>query len=60
MNIALKECSETLYWISLIEETKLTNYTNLLKVKGNVQHTKATLINIVKSTKVNLKFVSIG
>lgn len=51
MSIALKESSETGYWLDLLYSTGYINAQVFHTLNDDCQHLKATLTNIVKATK---------
>ncbi len=51
MNIALKEATETEYWIDLLYEAKFINEQEYLSISNDCERLKAVLIKIVKATK---------
>lgn len=51
MNIALKEASETGFWLSLLYETKYINNRMFLSINNDCEHLKAVLTKIIKSSK---------
>ena len=51
MNIALKEASESEYWIRLLERTEYLTYEQADSVKRDCEEVKRLLHAIVKSTK---------
>ena len=51
MNIALKETTETEYWIDLLYEAKFINEQEYLSISNDCERLKAVLIKIVKATK---------
>ncbi len=55
LNIALKESNETEYWLELLHDTDYIDdnaFNSIIKDNNNIT---GTLINIIKSTKQNLK-----
>ena len=53
MNIALKEATETYYWIDLIYDTKYINESEYSSIVSDIQHIVAVLTKIVKTTKTD-------
>ncbi|MDY3105042.1 four helix bundle protein [Hoylesella buccalis] len=51
MNIALKEATETEYWIDLLYEAKFINEQEYHSISNDCARLKAVLIKIVKATK---------
>ena len=51
MNIALKEATETEYWIDLLYEAKFINEQEYPSISNDCERLKAVLIKIVKATK---------
>ena len=51
MNIALKEATETEYWIDLLYEARFINEQEYLSISNDCERLKAVLIKIVKATK---------
>ena len=51
MNIALKEASESLYWIDLLHDTEYLNDTQFESINNDCGKIVAVLTKIVKSTK---------
>jgi len=52
MNIALKETSETGFWLDLLHETQYIDDSMFQSINNDCEHLKAVLTKIVKSTKV--------
>ncbi|MBI3282776.1 four helix bundle protein [Candidatus Curtissbacteria bacterium] len=52
LNISLKESSETIYWLELIEAV---NKINLNTIKSEAIEIRKILTSIIKTTKLNLK-----
>lgn len=55
MNIALKEASETEYWINVLHKSKIINDKEYQSIYQDILSIKKILISIVKSTKENDK-----
>ena len=53
MSIALKEASETKYWLDLLSETGYISQKEYESIVDNVNKIIGTLVNIVNSTKKN-------
>lgn len=51
MSIALKEASETEYWLLLLHKTRYISDTDFQSLKNNIDELLALLISIVKSSK---------
>ena len=51
MYIAFKECSETVYWIELLYETKFINYEEYVSIYGDCTELKRILSSITKTAK---------
>ena len=51
MSIALKEASETKYWLELLMETEYINDTQFDSINDDIGRIIGTLVNIVNSTK---------
>ncbi len=51
MSIALKEASETDYWLLLLYKTQYIKKTDFQSLKNNIDELLALLISIVKSAK---------
>ena len=51
--IALKECSETLYWLRLLVATDYLNQTQYESISSDGQDIQRLLIAILKATKAN-------
>ena len=51
--IALKECSETLYWLRLLVATNYLNQTQYNSISSDGKDIQYLLIAILKSTKAN-------
>jgi four helix bundle protein len=51
MNIALKEATESYYWIDLLHDTKYINDNEFDSIIGDIKHIIAVLTKIVKATK---------
>ena len=52
MNIALKEATETGYWLDLLHETDFLNDETFDSINNDCNRIKAVLTKIVKSTKL--------
>ena len=52
MNIALKEATETGYWLDLLHETDFLNDETFGSINNDCNRIKAVLTKIVKSTKL--------
>ena len=55
MNISLKECSETKYWIELLEATDFIDKTQKQSIYNDCVELEKILTTIVKTTSVNVK-----
>lgn len=55
MNIALKEASETEYWLELLIETNYIDKEQSISVLNDCKELNKMLISIVKTTKNSLK-----
>lgn len=55
MNIALKEASETEYWLNLLIETKYIEKLHSMSILEDCIELNKMLISIVKTTKSNLE-----
>ncbi|MGN9165487.1 four helix bundle protein [Tissierellaceae bacterium HCP3S3_D8] len=55
MNIALKEASETEYWLELLTETGYIDKEQSISILGDCKELNKMLISIVKTTKNSLK-----
>lgn len=55
MNISLKECSETKYWLELLYESEYIDTTMMQSVYNDCIEVEKILSSIVKTTKNNLK-----
>ena len=55
MNVALKEASETEYWLMLMKDTGYLSEKEFLSMKNDCAEILKLLIAIVKTTKNNLK-----
>ncbi len=55
MNIALKEASETEYWLELLIKTKFLNEKDHLNLLNKCAEINKLLSTIVKSTKINIE-----
>lgn len=51
MNIALKEATETGYWLDLLHETKFINDEMFVSIEDDCNKIIAILTKIVKATK---------
>ena len=51
LNIALKEASETEYWLRLLHETDYLNDAHFLSIIADCTEVKSLLVAIVKSSK---------
>ena len=54
MSIALKEASETKYWLDLLMETDYITKMQYESIADDISKIIGTLVNIVKSTKNNV------
>ena len=54
MNIALKEASETEYWLLLLKETEYITEKEFASINKDCDETIKLLVSIVKSTKTSL------
>jgi four helix bundle protein len=54
MSIALKEASETKYWLELLMETDYITKMQYESIADDISKIIGTLVNIVKSTKNNV------
>ena len=55
LSIALKESSETQYWLELLSATTLLTKKQYASLKEDVDWLVGTLVNIIKSSKRSLK-----
>lgn len=55
MNISLKECSETKYWLELLHATEYIDDKMLQSIYDECIELEKILTSIVKTTKINLK-----
>lgn len=55
MNIALKEASETEYWLELLTETNYIDKEQSISILNDCKELNKMLISIVKTTKESLK-----
>ena len=55
LSIALKEASETQYWLELLEASKLLTSKEFSSLKSDVDWLVGTLVNVIKSNKRKLK-----
>ena len=55
MSIALKESSETEYWLELLHESEYIDDKSFESIYDNNSKVSATLINIIKNTKESEK-----
>ena len=55
LNIALKEADETLYWISLLKDTRLIDEKMYGSISKDANQLIAMLVSSIKTTKLNLK-----
>ncbi|QNB47787.1 four helix bundle protein [Thermanaerosceptrum fracticalcis] len=55
MNIALKEASETKYWLELLVATEYISENQFLSIRNDCTEIEKILTQIVKTTKNNLK-----
>lgn len=51
--IALKECSETRYWLKLLNKTEFLSSTEYDSMENDASQLYAILMSIIKSTKSN-------
>ena len=50
MSIALKECSETIYWLRLLRSGEYISEFQFRSIYGDANEIKAILISIIRST----------
>ena len=55
LSIALKESSETQYWLELLSATALLTKKQYASLKTDLDWLVGTLVNVIKSSKCNLK-----
>ena len=55
LSIALKESSETQYWLELLSATALLTKRQYASIKTDLDRLVGTLVNVIKSSKRNLK-----
>ena len=55
LSIALKESNETRYWLELLHETSYSDDKQFISIYDDCEKIKATLINIINTTKKNRK-----
>ena len=55
LSIALKESSETQYWLELLSATALLTKRQYASLKTELDWLVGTLVNVIKSSKRNLK-----
>lgn len=55
MYIALKECSETLYWIELLYRTDYLNQVQYESIRNDCNELRRILISITRTAKANRK-----
>ena len=55
LSIALKEASETQYWLELLEASKLLTSKEFTSLKSDADWLVGTLVNVIKSNKRKLK-----
>ena len=55
LSIALKESNETRYWLELLHETNYLDDKQFISIHDDCEKIKATLINIINTTKKNRK-----
>jgi len=55
MNIALKEASETKYWLEILVATEYISENQFLSIRNDCTEIEKILTQIVKTTKNNLK-----
>ena len=55
LSIALKESSETQYWLELLSATALLTKRQYASIKKDLDWLVGTLVNVIKSSKRNLK-----
>ncbi len=53
LSIALKECNETLYWLSILKDTEYINEQEFESMNADCQELLALLISSIKTTKQN-------
>jgi len=53
MSLALKECSETIYWLELLYETDYLSEEQFNSINGDAVELVKLLTSIVKNTKEN-------
>ena len=55
LSIALKEASETQYWVDLLSASGLVTKDQFTLLKADADWLVGTLVNVIKATKRNLK-----
>ncbi len=55
MNIALKEASETEYWLEILHDTKYIDDKSFKSIYSDMQEIMKILMSIVKTTNENIK-----
>ncbi len=55
LSIALKEASETQYWVDLLSASGLVTKDQFDLLKADADWLVGTLVNVIKATKRNLK-----
>ena len=54
MHISLKECSETCYWLNLLEKTNYLSDAQAESLNTDANELKALLVSIIKATKARI------
>lgn len=54
-HIALKEVSETMYWLMLLKDTAYITMEEFMSINADAEELLKLLTSIVKTTKINLK-----
>lgn len=53
-SIALKECAETKYWLTLLERTDYISHDEFLSLNKDAEELYAMLVAIIKTAKANI------
>ena len=55
LSIALKECNETFYWLSILQDTEYISEQEFVSMNNDCKELLALLISSIKTTKQNIE-----
>ena len=55
LSVALKECNETLYWLTILKDTEYLNEQEFESINKDCEELLALLISSIKTTKQNIE-----